>query len=372
MNIAINTRLLLKDKLEGIGWFTYETLNRITRSHPEHNFLFIFDRPWDEGFVFSENVTAVSTKIPCRHPFLWYLWFNKIVPRIIKKHNIDIFVSPDGYNIPNIVKSYVVIHDLNFVHFPKNVPYFERKYYEYFMPKFINNACRIGTVSEFSKKDICSIYKVNSDKVDVLCNGASSVFQPISEAEKQKIKQKISGGLDYFLFVGALNPRKNIGRLLKAFDKFCDTDNKQVRLVIAGEPMFSNKCYKSVFDEMKHKDRVLFIGRQSRKDLGEITAGALALVFPSTFEGFGIPIVEAMNCDVPVITSNITSMPEVAGDAALLTNPYSEESISTAMIKISKEEGLRNELISKGRIQREKYSWDKAAELFWNGIEKCF
>jgi glycosyltransferase involved in cell wall biosynthesis len=371
MNIAINTRLLLKNKMEGVGWFTYETVKRITKAHPEHNFLFIFDRPWDEEFIFSDNVKAVSTIIPCRHPVLWYLWFNHIVPPILRKHKIDLFVSPDGWNVPKKHKSYIVVHDLNFLHFPENVPFIERKYYNYFFPRFIKNACRLGTVSEFSKRDICGNYGTFSDKIDVLCNGASSVFKPVQQSVKEATKKEISGGADYFLFVGALNPRKNIGRLLDAFDAYCDATESNTNLVIAGAQMFSDKCYMNSFNKMKNKDRVIFIGRQSREDLGRITASALALVFPSTFEGFGIPIIEAMNCDVPVITSNITSMPEVAGDAALLVDPYSVDSILQALINISKDSALRESLIEKGKIQRAKYSWEKAAQLFWQGIEKC-
>ncbi|MFW5792865.1 MAG: glycosyltransferase family 4 protein [Bacteroidota bacterium] len=371
MNIAVNTRLLLKNKLEGVGWFTYETIKRITTSHPEHNFLFIFDRPWNDDFIFSDNITPIAAKIQSRHPILWYLYFNYNIPYILNRKKVDLFVSPDGWNIPSKFKSYTVVHDINFVHFPKNVPYCERKYYNYFFPRFIKDACRVGTVSEFSKDDICKNYGTDPDKIDVLCNGASSVFQPISSVEKEVIKQEISNGHDYFLFVGALNPRKNIGRLLDAFDAFCERTDNKIMLVIAGAAMFSEKSFSKNYKSMKHKDRVFFIGRQNRDRLGKITASALSLVFPSTFEGFGIPIIEAMNSDVPVITSNITSMPEVAGDAAILIDPYSVDSITNGLISIAKDENLRKSLIEKGRLQAQNYSWDKAASLFWNGIEKC-
>jgi len=357
--------------MEGIGWFTYETIKRVVKAHPEHNFLFIFDRPYDKDFVFSDNVKAVYTKIPCRHPFLWYLWFRILIPPILRRHKIDLFISPDGFNVPKSIKSYIVVHDINFVHFPENVPYFERKFYQWFMPKYIKDCCRLGTVSEFSKNDIVKTYKITPEKVDVLCNGASEEFIPLNSQEKDSIKKEITGGSDYFLFVGALNPRKNISRLLEAFDNFCKETKNDVKLVIAGTPMFSTKCYNSSFQNMEYKERVLFIGRQSRKDLGRITAAALAMVYPSTFEGFGIPIVEAMNCDVPVITSNITSMPEVSGDAAILIDPYSIESISQALIKMVDDKDLRNSLIEKGRIQRIKYTWEKAATLLWESIEKC-
>ncbi|MFO8066011.1 MAG: glycosyltransferase family 1 protein [Bacteroidales bacterium] len=372
MNIAINTRLLLKNKMEGIGWFTYETVRRIVKAHPEHTFYFIFDRPWHNDYIFSDNVIPIKTKLSCRHPLLWYFWFNHCIPHILKKHKIDLFVSPDGHNVPKKFKSYIVVHDINFVHFPKNVPILERKYYQYFFPKFVKNANRLGTVSEFSRIDICSHYGTNENKIDILCNGASDVFKPVKDDVKEQIKKEFSDGNEFFLFVGALNPRKNIGRLLDAFELFCEMTDNSIRLVIAGKPMFSNKSFRKNYEKMRYKHRVHFIGRQRRDKLGEITASAFAMVFPSTFEGFGIPIIEAMNCDIPVITSNITSMPEVAGDAAIKIDPYSVESIAEALITISKQEHTRKELIEKGKIQRQKYSWEKAAKLFWEGIEKCF
>src|SRR5512139_2040469 len=97
MRIAVNTRLLIKDKLEGIGWFTYETLKRITRKHPEHEFIFLFDRPFDKEFIFAQNIIPVIITPEARHPILWYLWFEYSVPRALKKYKADIFLSPDGY-----------------------------------------------------------------------------------------------------------------------------------------------------------------------------------------------------------------------------------------------------------------------------------
>ena len=97
MRIAVNTRLLLKDKLEGIGWFTFETLKRITKNHPEHEFIFLFDRPYDKEFIFSENIIPVVIQPPARHPFLWYLFFEWSIPAALKKYKADIFISPDGW-----------------------------------------------------------------------------------------------------------------------------------------------------------------------------------------------------------------------------------------------------------------------------------
>ena len=133
MNIAVNTRVLLKNKLEGIGWFTYETMKRITTNHPEHNFYFIFDRPYSSEFVFSNNVKPIIIGPQARHPVLFYYWFEKSIPKILNQINADIFISPDGFlSLRSQVKCIAVIHDISFMHNPHNFPFGIRNYYQYF------------------------------------------------------------------------------------------------------------------------------------------------------------------------------------------------------------------------------------------------
>jgi glycosyltransferase involved in cell wall biosynthesis len=371
MNIAVNTKLLIKDRLEGIGWFEYETLSRITRAHPEHRFFFIFDRKWDEAFIFSENVHPIRTILPSRHPVLWYLRFHHMLPRLVTKHKIDLFFSPDGYNLPSPVRSVIALHDLNYVHFPGNLPPLTRQYYRKFFPEYARNANRLVTVSEYSKQDIVRSYGIDPDRIDVVYNGASPVFRPLSELEKQSVRAKYASGKPYFIFVGALNPRKNLVRLLKAFDGLCSEGKTDMQLLIAGAPMFRNSFFRPGEVPPACGERVRFLGRLSREELARVVGGARSLVLPSTFEGFGIPIIEAMYCDVPVITSNTTSMPEVAGDAALLVDPYSVGSIGQALTRMAMDPGLRGELITKGRKQRELFSWDKTARLLWESLENA-
>ena len=221
MKIAINTRLLLKGKLEGIGWFTYESFKRIVASHPEHEFYFIFDRQFDTEFVFADNVTPIVIGPPARHQILHYIWFEISIPRILKKINPDIFISPDSYlSLASKYPDLIVIHDLNFEYFPKNMPWLASKYYRYFTPKFAKKAKRIATVSEFSKNDIVNIYSIDPEKIDVVYNGSGEKFKPVSETVKKETKQQFSNGCDYFVFVGALNPRKNLSNIFRAFDSF--------------------------------------------------------------------------------------------------------------------------------------------------------
>lgn len=371
MKIVVNTRLLLKNKLEGIGWFTYETLKRITKSHPEHHFIFIFDRTFDQEFIFSDNITPVVLSPQARHPLLFYIWFEYSITRILKDLKADLFLSPDGYlSLSTEVKSLAVIHDLNFEHYPKDLPYLVRRYYQYFFPKFAHKAVRIATVSEYSKQDIATTYGVESNKIDVVYNGVGESFAPVSEEEKRNTKNKYTRSSDFFLFIGSLHPRKNITRLFLAFDEFKKSTSSDIKLLIVGQKYWWTNEIEHAFKNMQFQADVLFTGGLPHQELKNIIASAMALVYVSYFEGFGIPILEAMQCDVPVITSNITSMPEVAGDAALFVDPFSVDSIKEAMLKIANDEQMRITLIEKGRERRQVFSWDKTAGLLWESIEK--
>ncbi len=372
MRIAVNTRLLLKNKLEGIGWFSVESLKRMAQNHPEHEFIFIFDRKYHSDFIFSSNVKPVVAAPPTRHPFLWWFWFEMVIPRILKKYKADIFISPDGFlSLRSDVPALPVIHDINFEHYPEQLPQLVRKYYQYYFPKWAKKAMRIGTVSEFSKQDIVKTYGINPEKIDVYYNGSNEFYQPASEGKKQSVRDFYTKGKPYFIFVGALNPRKNVAGLLRSFDAFKISDNRDFKLVIVGDAMHSTQAIKDTLALMKHKNDVIFTGRLDIQELSGLMASAFALCFVPFFEGFGIPIVEAMYSDIPVICSNRSSMPEVAGDAALLVNPESDDAIVSAMKKLVEDENLYADLVAKGRVQRQKFSWDKTAKNFWKSIETC-
>ncbi len=371
MKIAVNTRLLLKNKLEGIGWFTYEIFSRMVRLHPEHQFYFLFDRPYDQRFIFSENVIPVIVSPPARHPVLHYWWFEHALPKALKKINPDLFISPDAYNsLSSPYRNIMVIHDLNFVHHPEMMPWLPRKYYNYYTPLYARKADRIVTVSQFTKNDLVQQYALSPDKIGVVYNGANENYRPIPEAIQKSIREKYTGGKPYFIFVGALNPRKNIVGLFKAFDRFIRETGSENRLVIVGEKMFGGKEIKRAFKKMEYRNRVIFTGRLEPEILKNLTGSAMALLFVSFFEGFGIPIIEAFRTGTPVITSQVTAMPEVAGQAALLVNPFRTEEIADAMKKITFVPNLRKELVEKGFQRCKIFSWDKAAEQFWENIEK--
>lgn len=372
MNIAVNTRMLLKNKLEGIGWFTYESLVRITRQHPEHQFFFLFDRQWSPEFVFSSNITPMVVPPPARSPLLIKMWYDWSIPWVLKRIKADLFISPDALmSLRTATPTLLVIHDLNFEHYPNDLPPKIRDLYLRRTPKFARKATRIATVSEFSKHDIIDHYHVDDEKIDVVFNGANEIFTPVSEEVKHAIRLQFSEGKPYFVFVGSLHPRKNLANLFKAFDLFCTQNNHlHFNLLIVGERRWWTPSIQMAFNTMSYSDRVKFTNRVSTENLHKILASATALTYVSNFEGFGIPIVEAFRCGTPVITSNVTSMPEIAGDAALLVNPALPGSISEAMKQMVTDERLTTTLIEKGFVRGGYFSWDITAQKLWNAIEK--
>lgn len=372
MVIVVNTRLLIHDRLDGIGRFSFEILRRITQKQADDHFVFLFDRDIHEEFIFSENITPVKLFPPARRPWLWNAWFNWSVTGVLRDLKPDLFLSPDGFlPLRGNTTCLPVIHDLNFEHYPQDLPASYANWYRKKFPLFAKRAERIVTVSEFSKNDIADRYGISRDKIDIVYNGAAAGFRPISPEAQKKVREKYASGAPYFLYIGALHPRKNLERLVRAYGQFREKSGSQTKLLIAGGNYWKYEGLKQAIEGLQHKADIVFTGRLPEEELYALTASARALAYVPYFEGFGIPIVEAMACDVPVITSNVTSMPEVAGDAALYADPFSEESIAAALLQMDRDETVRNSLVEKARVQREKFSWDKSADALWASIQRC-
>jgi glycosyltransferase involved in cell wall biosynthesis len=371
LNIAVNTRLLIINKLEGIGWFTYEVVSRLARQHPEHRFIFLFDRPFHERFIFSDNIVPVVVPPKARHPLLFYYWFERKLPAVLAKHKADLFFSPDGYlSLNSHVKSLPVIHDLNFAHRPGDLPFLIRKYYNFYFPRFAQKAARIATVSNYSKLDIHKTFKVPEEKIDVVYNGVNPIYKPVNKEVKDVVKQQFANGGDYFIYVGSLHKRKNIKNILLAFDAFKKNRSSGFKLVLVGNKMFNDNEIQDTFHHLDFKNDVVFTGRLDNKELKDVLASAYAMLFVPFFEGFGLPLLEAMACGIPVITSEVTSLPEVAGNAALYADPYSIDSILEQMIALTSDDKLYKRLITTGFERLKIFSWDQTASLVWKSIEK--
>lgn len=280
MRIAVNTRFLLPSKMEGFGWYTFEIVKRLVENHPEHEFIFFFDRKFDRRFVFGSNVTPVVLNPPARHPILFRIWFNFSVTRALKKYKADVFFSPDGFlSLKTKVAQVGVIHDLNFEHHPEDLPTSALNYLKKYFPQFGKKAEHIITVSEFSKQDLCKTYGISPDKITVSWNGASEVFKPISEEEKTAVRDQFSNGKNYLLFVGALHPRKNVKRLIEAYSNLCKADpHFDFELVIVGETLWKREGYSLELDDHV-RSHIHFTGHLSLEDLAHVMAAASIFTF---------------------------------------------------------------------------------------------
>jgi glycosyltransferase involved in cell wall biosynthesis len=371
MKIAVNTRLLQYGKLEGIGRFTHEIMSRLVLDHPEVEFTFLFDRPYHKSFIYATNVKPVVIGPPTRHPILWKWWFEKSLPKHFRKNEYDLFLSPDGYasikaNIPTLD----VIHDINFEHHPEYLKPGARKYYLKNFRKFAHRADRIGTVSEYSKRDISETYGIDESKIDVIYNGVDRRFKPVSEDIKQSIRNKYTEGAPYFTYIGAFNPRKNITGIIRAFEQFKAETGSPYKLVLGGSRMYMNDEMQRVLNSSKSAKDIIFTGYIPDEELPDLIASAEALLLVSHFEGFGIPLIEAMKSGTVAIAGNNSSMPEIVGDTALLADSSDVSQISGAMKLVASDESVRKELIAKGLTRAEEFTWEQAAESLWTSIKK--
>lgn len=371
MTIGVNTRLLLGGRLEGIGYFTQQLLMRMCANHPEDKFVLFFDRKYDAQFIFADNIIPVVIPCPTRHPLLWKIYFDYLLPFYCKKYKIDVFFSPENY-IPKLKNIPIIctVHDLNFFHSDKYIG--NSTHQRYFMRYFPLNArksTKVITVSEFSKNDIVENFCIPADKIEVVYNAANNVYKPQSKEINLRTKTKYTLGKDYFYFVGAIHKRKNLTNIFLAFDEFKRQSASDIKFVVIGAKKWWKGEIEDTYNNMQFKEDVIFTNRLEAKDVALISSAALALVFPSLFEGFGIPVVEAFAANTPVITSNTTALPEVVADAAILVNPYSIDEIAKAMKDIYENTELRSSLIEKGLERNKLFSWDKSSEKLWTIIQ---
>lgn len=371
MRIAVNCWVLRNKQLDGIGNFTVETLQRMIRKLPEVEFLIMCDKNFTEDYFAFPNVQLHKVFPPYRHPLLYVTYMETVVPSFLKKHKPDLFLGMEGFlSLRSNCKQLPVIYDLNFEHYPQDHTLKNRLYYRTFFKKFAHKATRIATISEYSKEDIVKCYGVSADKIDNVSCGIKEKFKPLTEDEIKATREKYTQGAPYFFFVGSMHPRKNIVRLLQAFDLFKKKTSNNVKLVLSGHIMWDDASIKNVLDVHPFKTEIVFTGRVTDEELKYLLGSAHALSFVPTFEGFGLPIVEAFQSNVPVICSNTTSMPEVAGDAAITVDPFNIEEIADAMVNIMQSD-LCSRLIEKGNIQKQKFTWDRTADLLIASMKKA-
>ncbi|TET54003.1 MAG: glycosyltransferase family 1 protein, partial [Actinobacteria bacterium] len=258
--------------------------------------------------------------------------------------------------------SVLTVQDLAFLRYPEFYTWKNKTYMKSVASFSIKNADALITTSENTRKDLIDLLMVKEDKIFVIYPGVDSIFKPASAQDKEKVKKKFGLPQNYILAVGTLEPRKNLSCLLKAFALLKKKSDFDFKLVIVGEEGW---LYKRIFNDIKKQDlekETIFTGFIQDKDLPAIYSGASVFVYPSLYEGFGLPALEAMACGTPVVCSNTSSLPEVVGKAALKANPEKPEEFANAISKIVSDANLAKELSKMGYERAKQFSWEKTAK----------
>jgi len=321
------------------------------------------------------NHTSLRTKrLPSR-----YGRFNLLLgfPAWAIRDRLTLFHSQYILPVHLPCKSVLTIHDILFESHPEFFPDLHRKLIKFFIPFSAKRADRIISVSDFTKRQVMQYYGIPEERIEVIYEGASRKFRPIKDDNSILSRLKAYGiKKKYVLFVGRIEPRKNLAGLLKAFDYVRQRGRKDLSLVIVGnqDKIFEEKELFDKVKEMKLDSHVVFTGGVSEDDLIALYNGAEVLTYPAFAEGFGLPVLEAMACGTPVITSDTSALPEVAGEAAILVNPYSFQEIGEALEGLLDRQDLSKELSAKGLERAKKFCWEKTAEktveLYRNVIEE--
>lgn len=369
MVIAVNAVFLQKEVLEGYGQYAREILRRIVLAHPEHEFIFVFDRPFSKDFLFAPNVKAIQVGPAARHVPAFLYWYNISAPAALRKYKPAVWIQPYGFcSLTTGIPQLLVVHDLAFRHFPEQISWHQRWHYQRFTPQFLRKATHIVTVSDFSRTDIEQLYPFTLDRIKVIPGAAREGFRPIEWEQKQGVKQRFTAGCEYFLCVGGISPRKNMMTVLKAFSLFKKWHKSNMKLVFAGRLAWQYEDFLAKLKSYKYRDDVVLTGYLPEEDLEQVTAAAYAAVYVSDFEGFGLPIVEAMQCGIPVIAGNNSSMPELGGNAALYADSQNPQQIAEFMQLLYRDEKYRQVYVDRGLERARLFNWDQAAAAFWKEI----
>jgi len=299
-------------------------------------------------------------------------WEQSLLPLYLGRLKIDVLHSP-VFVSPLFLScfSVVTIFDTTLFSFPKQHTIIKRLYFTKFIPHTVKKAARIITISESSKKDIVNILKVKPERVIVTYMGVDhKVFYPTSGAS-QKIERKYGIASPFILYVGKIEPRKNLASLVKAYHRI-RSHYRSWKLVIAGSKGWGFQEVFATVAKLGLESEVLFTGYVPEEDLPCLYSAAELFVYPSSYEGFGIPLLEAMACGTPVITSNISSLPEVVGDAGILVNPTDIDELAFAIQSVLNSESLQKDMKFKGLKRAKLFTWEETARRTLQVYEEVY
>ncbi|APY09621.1 hypothetical protein BWZ20_07030 [Winogradskyella sp. J14-2] len=374
MRIGIEAQRLFRPHKHGMDRVALELIKNLQVLDKENQY-FIFVKPDEDHTAIEETENFKIVEI---EGGLYPIWEQVKLPKVVKSYNCDVLhctsnTAPLNAKIPLIT----TLHDVIFKEgsilsqLTTSASWYQKignLYRRLIVDAVVNKSHQIITVSNFEKQNISNVCGLDDSKIQTVHNGVNASFTTeISASKKDNVRKKYNLPNQFLLHIGNTDPRKNTARVLKAFNRYVNTLSKDTKLVLVGLDNTKLSIILKNFDlENELADKIVLTGYVSDEDLPVIFNLSEVFLFPSLREGFGIPIIEAMACGVPVITSNTSSMPEVAGDAALLVDPNNEKAIFEAIQKIQSNKIFKNELVEKGLKQYQSFSWENAAKKVLN------
>ncbi|MBI5787666.1 MAG: glycosyltransferase family 4 protein [Candidatus Schekmanbacteria bacterium] len=361
LTIGINTLFLIPGQVGGSEVYLRNLLQHLAQIDRENNYILFTNQENSGSFPLKANFREILCRVQASSRPARILWEQVILPVQAKIARLDLLFSP-GYTAPLIktCKSIVSTLDMQYQYFPQDFSRLALLFVKTLVPLSARYADKIITISASSKKDIIKYCNVAENKVAVIHLAAGENFYaPPELAELNEANQKFHIGKEYIITVANSYPHKNLPRLLEAFYQL--RTNRDIQLVIVGISGRGSDEINQKLEELKIKHAIIFTGRVSDRELILLYQGARLFVFPSLYEGFGLPVLEAMASGTPVVCSNLTSLPEIAGDAAVMFDPYNPTQMADMIAKVLDDNKLREVLIEKGRQRCKEFSWQKTA-----------
>lgn len=365
MLIGIDASRANRPAKTGVEWYSYHLIQELKKIDQKNQYLLYTNLPLGDKLAkCPDNFQQALLKWP---PVRFWTLIRLSYEMKFGQHKPDLLFVP-AHTIPllNPKKVIVTVHDIGFERFPELYNWADKLYHKWTIRFIKKHAIKIITVSEFSKKEIMDVYKIPAEKIEVVYNGFSSdVYKDMhldKDSARSLLLEKYQIDAPYFMFTGRLEAKKNFERLVKAFLKFkAKNPQSKYKLVLVGK---KGNGFEEVMMKLSLEQEdsdIIYLKYLSSEENAFLLNNAELFIFPSLYEGFGIPVLEAMSCGCPVVCSNTTSLPEVAGEAAIKFNPENIDLIEKAMETVVFNPEVRQALIEKGFEQSKKFSWEQCA-----------
>ena len=346
----------------------FETFIQLAKLHSEHSFLFFYDSETN-SYNLPKNITPVVITPQATISLKWRIWYNLKLPASFKKNKADIFISEKFISLKTKIPQILLSPDLAYIFQPALVDNKHFSFYKKNTPKFLNNAEKIVVNSHYFKNEIIERFKIEDQKIEIIYPVIKKILNPISQEEREAIKEKYTEGNEYFIYNGIISTQQNLVNLLKAFSFFKKRQRSRMQLLISGKRGAKYEEFVSSLQSYRFKKDVKILEGTTLNETEKILASAYSMLYVPFYETEGNEVIEAMKMEAPLIVSDAGILKEYCGDAALYVGPNNFNDIAEKMMLLFKDEQKRKDLIENGKLQIDKFLVDKRSETLLELIE---